>query len=243
MKNVLSLTLLSALAIAPCFATIYPTTIYDATAATDPNDVRGDPAKFDIYSLTFSNFNTTNNTLQINIDFNYGGGFSAGKFQPFTIAGFSIGSTDVQLNVGDIFFASGSTQFAIVMSGHDGLNQGSLYSITGTKDAGTVLGNPVGYYRPAQAVWADAVGASEAGTGSITATNLGGYRYDAAITVSTDGAFRSLLDSSYHVEFEAATCGNDVIAGNVAATATPEPATMAMFAAGLMAMGSFRRKS
>ena len=243
MKHFLSLTLLAAFTVAPSFGTIYPTTFTDANASNDPNDVFGDPAKFDIYSLTLSNFNIGTGELAINIDFNYGGGFTAGAFQGFTIPGFSIGSNDVVLNVGDIFFTNSTSKFAIVMSDHDGLNQGSLYSITATQTSGSVLGNPVGYYRPTQAVWADPTGASEAGTGTVTATNNGGYRYDAAITVSTDAAFRALLDGTYDVSFESATCGNDVVEGTVAATATPESGTMAMLGAGLLAVGLLRRKA
>ena len=229
MKTILSLTTFLALTIAPCFAITFPSTYFDATGST-PGDVVGDPAKFDIHKLTFSNFDTTTNKLTIDIDFNYGGGFSSGAFQPFSVAG-------VTLNVGDLFFSAGSDKFAVAMSSHSGLTQGTLYKITSSLDAQTVLNHPSFGYRPTQEVWASNVGATVVGTGTVTATNLGGYEYDAKIVVNTNALFRASLNSDFTVEFESATRGNDVLTANVSASApTPEPASLGMMAAGLVGL-------
>ncbi len=238
MKTLKTLATLTLLSIAPSFAMTFPAT-FTATLG-----VIGDPAGFQINSFTFSNFDSGTNQLTMGIDFNYGGGFMAGAFRSFSVAGFTNAGGPVQLNVGDIFFNNGSTKFAVAMSGHDGLAQGSLYQITGTQKSKDVLGNPFGgNYRPNQAVWMSATGASEVGSGVITATSLGGNHFNTQVRVNTNAAFRTFLNGGFDFTFESATCGNDVVFGSVGATATPEPESIVMLGAGLLALGLMRRKS
>ncbi len=235
MKTLRTLAALTLLSIAPSFAITFPSTF------TTTLGVIGDPAKFQINSFTFSNLDFGTNQLTMGIDFNYGGGFTGGAFQSFLgTPGFTNSGGPVELNVGDIFFSNGSTQFAVAMSGHNGLTQGNLYQITGTQTAQVVLGNPVGGdYRPNQAVWMSPTGASLVGSGVITATSLGGNHFNTQVQVNTNAAFRAFLGGNFDFTFESATCGNDVVYGTV----TPEPESFVMLSAGLLALGLLRRKT
>ena len=238
MKTVKTLATLTLLSIAPSLAMTFPAT-FNTTLG-----VIGDPAGFQINSFTFSNLELGTNQLTMGIDFNYGGGFIAGAFHSFTVPGFTNGGGDVELKVGDILFKNGSTKYAVAMSGHNGLTQGSLYQITGTQKSQDVLGNPVGgNYRPNQAVWMSATGASAIGSGVITASSLGGNHYNTQVKVNTNAAFRAFLGGDFDFTFESATCGNDVVYGSVGATVTPEPESFVMLGAGLLALGLMRRKS
>lgn len=129
MKTLKTFATLILLLIAPSHAITFPAT-FNATLG-----VIGDPAGFQINSFTFSNLDLGTNQLTMGIDFNYGGGFSSGAFQGFTIPGFTNGGGLAELKVGDILFKNGSTKYAVAMSGHNGLTQGSLYQIIGTQNS------------------------------------------------------------------------------------------------------------
>ena len=235
MKTLKTITIIALASIAPSFATIFPSTY---TSTLGPI---GAANEFQINSFTFTSLNTTTNKLALNIDFNFGGGFSSGAFQSFTVPGFANASGDVHLNVGDILFNNGGSMYAVAMSAHSGLTQGSLYKVNGTLNAQTVLGNPGGGYRPLQAVWANPVGAVTVGSGTITVASISGNHFNTTVMVNTDAAFRTFLNGTYNFAFASATCGNDVVYGS--ASATPEPASFLMLGAGLIGLSFFRRKS
>ena len=191
MKNLLSLAALSMTLVAPAFAIVFPASFTGALGSG------GNPAGFQIHSFVFSNFNTTTNQLTVQIDYNHNGGFSG--------------------NFGDIFFSNNSVRYDLAMSGHNGMQLGSIYKVTG---------NDV-----------------KIGTGSVTTHNLGAHHFDTVVTVNTDAAFRNFLNGNFSFGFESATpCGNDVVFGSVNGSATPEPASFLMLGAGLTVLGLLSRK-
>jgi hypothetical protein len=207
---------------------VLPLTFNDPLASQDPNDVIGDPAKFDIHYLRFTN------TLQIDIRFNYGGGTGLGAF--------NIGGGFPTLNVGDLLLRTSTSTYAFVLGGHNGLNAGSLYRVTGTQTAAQVLGNPSGNYRPNAAVWGSGTGATLINAGSIQVNTVGGVSTQLLTTLNLvlNNTVINELNNGFSFSFASATCGNDLIEGNVAGI--PEPGTWAMLGAGLIGLGLLRRK-
>ncbi|MBI2685138.1 MAG: PEP-CTERM sorting domain-containing protein [Acidobacteria bacterium] len=217
----------------------FPTSFQDALDSDDPSDVIGDPAKFEIYSLSLTGIN--GNTLQVDIRFNFGGGTSLSGFKSYPQATYT-------LNVGDLFFRTGSNTYAYILNGHDGLSTNGLYTITGTQSARDVLGNPNSTYRPDAQVWASPTGAQLLGIGSSsinTVNNIGTNLLASLFLPFTSNAIAD-LNNGFSIYFAAATCGNDEIIGGVPSgddpgTPTPEPGTWAMFGAGLIGLGLLRR--
>ncbi len=146
-----------------------------------------------------------------------------------------------------------SLAYAVVLDGSvNGLATGDLYQIgPGSADvsvetADPALGATRRQYRPTQAVFAipnspgSTVGTS--GTELVCQSGPGcptnGAQYQVTLSFTAPTAFLSLLmNGQIGVEFAAADCGNAVLAGPFLATATPEPGTLVMFAAGIGMLG------
>jgi hypothetical protein len=213
----------------------FPITFQDELDSQNSADVIGNPDLFDIDYLKLTSLN--GNTLQVDIRFNFGGGTS---LTPFNIANFA-----PTLSVGDLFFETAANTYAFVLSSHNGLATNGLYRITGTQTAQTVLGNPAGSYRNGAEVWASANGAQllSNGSSSIVTVNGNSTNLLATLYLPLTANMIADLNSGFDVYFAAATCGNDEVIGTVPASGIPEPGTWAMIGAGLIAIGSFRRKA
>ena len=210
-----------------------PLQFNDQLDSVDPNDVIGDPLKFEITSLTFTSL--ANTVLQMDIRFNYGGGS--------TLAGFLNSTGAVTLNVGDLFFITGGQTYAVILNGHNGLQTNGLYSITSRDTAQTVLGNPSGInYRNNALVWASASGATLLSNGSRNINVVGGpTELLASLTINLTPTVLANLNNGFDFYFASATCGNDEIFGTVSG-GVPEPGTWALMGAGLVGLGLLRRR-
>ena len=200
--------------------------------------VIGTPSQFQAHSFTFTAFDETAQKLTLNIDSNFGGGFSHGAFQPFGSGPY---------NIGDIFLWNNSgAKYGIAMTSHGGLVQGDLYLAPNVFTASHEVGNYAG--RPNQEVRINPIGAVIEGAGTITAVNLGGYEYNTMVAVdASNPGFQHLLNGQFFFDFESATCGNDVIHGAVSGfpttSATPEPSSLLLLGGGAVALGLMRREA
>ena len=165
--------------------------------------------------------------------FNYGGGTSLNEF--------SVGGAFNALNVGELLFSNGGFNYAVQLRSRGGLTAGNLYQVTGTQTAKQVLGlgsDQDGNYRPNQAVWGNTTGATLIGTGTSTVVSTGGpTNLKVTLDFAANNAFINGFDTSSFA-FSAATCGNDVITGNV-----PEAGTWVLMGAGLIGLGMIRRRN
>ena len=232
MKTTLTLASLAFVAAATSSATPLNLT-YTSTLG-----VIGTASQFQAHSFTFAAFDETSQRLTMNIDSNFGGGFSSGAFQAFGSGPY---------NIGDIFlWNSLGAKYGIAMSNHGGLVQGDLYMAPNSFNAYHEVGNHAG--RANQKVRIDPNGAVLEGAGAISAVNLGGYEYNTTVTVdASDAGFQHLLNGQFFFNFESATCGNDVIHGTVSGipthSATPEPSTLVLVAGGALALALIRREA
>ncbi|MCX6605119.1 MAG: PEP-CTERM sorting domain-containing protein [Acidobacteria bacterium] len=232
--RITSLLLLAASLTVPAFSLpTFPLVFTDPLASADPADVIGDPNFFDIASLTFASFNSGTKRFTVEILFNYGGGTSLNEF--------SVGGAFNALNVGELLFSNGGFNYAVQLRSRGGLTAGNLYQVTGTQTAKQVLGlgsDQDGNYRPNQAVWGNTTSATLIGTGTSTVVSTGGpTNLKVTLDFAANNAFINGFDSSSFA-FSAATCGNDVITGNV-----PESGTWALMGAGLIGLGMIRRRN
>lgn len=231
-------------------ASPYTYTFLDPYAGQNPGsagsngDVVGALRRFDIEKVTV---NGNGGTFTMSVFMNYGqeGGDTA--LGAITIGGFPV------LNPGDIMLTSGGSNWAIPLVGHDdstvtagAMVAGNLYSVNSFLTAAQVLGNPSGSYRPDAYVWGKATGATNQGTGSVTAAGIGGaeIRVDINVVTSNAAIIQALSAGNFELLFAAATCGNDIIIGDAVPTdgQVPEPFTMAMIGSGLVGISALRRK-
>jgi len=219
----------------PSFALpTFPITFNDPTAAQDPSDVFGDPAKFDITQLRFTGFTEATKTFTAKINFNYGGGVSLGSFA-------GNGGT---LYVGDLLISNGTNRYFVPLASRGTLNAGELYSATSYLTAQTVYGSYAG--RPTANVWGNTTGSIQIGAGTVSSVSVGGIsdpnKLEVTLNFVANNDFINNFANST-VLFAAATCANDIVTGTIPANApVPEPATWAMLVAGLVAVGLRRRR-
>jgi hypothetical protein len=152
-----------------------------------------------------------------------------------------------------MLITAGSSEYALVLDGHSGLETGGLYLInntSGIEDAQTVLGNPGGIYRNTLPVWAPPLGAAGGphpndtllGTGTVHISVYGNGtsspEYDITVTGLTGG---TALFSGGSLAFELAssTCGNGVVYGR---EPIPEPGTLALLGTALVGLAFLRRR-
>lgn len=209
-------------------------------------DVVGGLRRFDIESLIIDG-NAGSFTVSIFVNYGQEGGDTS-------LAGINV-SPFPTLYLGDVMFNVGALRYAIPVISHTntgpgpgGLTAANLYLVTGFLTSKTVLNDPpTSAYRPDSFVWANSNGATNKGTGTRNVQNVGGVELLITMNVSTtDATFINALENGpFSVHFASATCGNDLLDGDVLADTpgVPEPVTSALIATGLLALVVARRKA
>lgn len=213
-------------------------------SAGSNGDVVGGLRRFDIENMTIDG---DGGIFTISIFMNYGqnGGDT-------TLSGMNIAPFPT-LNPGDVMFTIGGSRYAIPLVSHNnstagagGLTAGNLYLVTSFLNAQTVLADPpTDGYRKTAGVWGNSTGAVQKGTGSVNAAAATGVEIVVTLSIDTnDPAFIAALENGgFNVSFASATCGNDLVGGDVLADTVPEPFTMSLIGAGLVAIVLKRRLS
>lgn len=196
-------------------------------------DVIGNINQFDLRSVELVTLDySLPGQAEFNIRMNYNNGDLT--LNSFAVAG-------VTLRPGDLLFHGASNYWGVALNsnGHGAIVAGNLYQATGFLTAQTVLGNPGGVtYRPTEAVWFNPTGAVQQGTGSITASSLGGPEVNVNVKFLTSAAFLSDISGGYQLLMATATCGNDILRATVN---VPEPSSWLLLLLALPAMVWFRR--
>ena len=224
-----------------------PVTLQDAYQVGPDNcgstacDVIGLQADFDINRIVFTSLSASNITAQIYTNYHHGDA----SLSPWSEFG-------IPLQIGDLIFQNGTNRYAAPLHSHTGFNgqiynAGQLYAVSNFYTAGEALGHPTGViYRPNELVQVEEgtlVGAGSVATACATGSN-GCLPNQLIVTLmfAPDSAFWNTLSTSgMSVHFAGATCGNDVLDGNL--TAVPEPGTLMLLGSGVVGLGlTWRRK-
>jgi hypothetical protein len=233
---------------------------YAGTTGQNPTsgDVVGDFTKFDINVIKFLQLDST--LIRAEIDLNYDEGATG-------LPMFSVGSHN--LNIGDLLFgdSSGHYSFGVGVQTHSyapnggtyGVNSGGLTVLAGAlyqiNTGGILLAeNALNDYSAAgtssfrgkEAVWMWNNGTSLTqltNGGSVSVASIGGKEIAVTVSFVPNAAFISAIQSgNLYVHFASATCGNDVINGQL--QPVPEAGTWSMlFGGALIGAGLWRRRS
>ena len=205
-------------------------------SASDQDGVIGTNGQFDLQSVTFTNLSSTNFTVKIDSNYDFGDATLA----PFSISG-------ITLNVGDLLFNDGTEMWGVALAPHAGFTAGDLYSVNSFLTARTVLGNPQGAtYRANDDVWMNNNGdQSIAGTGTSSSINIGGDEVQTTLSFTPSAGLIAALDSgNLDVQFSSATCSNDYVSGHLTGNVTstvPEPTGFLLLGTGLIALSLIPR--
>lgn len=227
------------LAIAPA-ALAAPITITDQWGVGAP-DVVGANSSFDIQKGVFD-FGPTSATIKLYFNF----GPTNTSLSPF-----SLGS--VILSLGDLFISGGGVNYGIALAAHNtavsgDVAAGTLYQINnsnGQLTAAQALNGPSITYRPNEIVWLRNNGAGSitpVAVGSISVQSGGDGVVNPEFVVTINMQYSSTIGAnlaSPSIHFASATCGNDVLDGQI-----PEPGSLGLIGGGLvLAAGlKFRRR-
>jgi len=208
------------------------------------DDVLGRLRNFDIDYVRFTVITAQEIQALIHVNFNYDG-----LGNPTVLNGWAWDSQRF-LNSGDLLFDVGDTyKYGVPIVGHDSLIAGSLYSITNgaVQYSQNVFGAGG---RSGIPVWINS-GETRVGVGyspTWLRDNIDpNHNPDVAGIITlrftpTAGFLADLATTGLSVHFASATCGNDVLNGNIQYGAVPEPMSMFLMGGGLLALGLFGRR-